>query len=452
MDHLTNVSFNPFGFERTFDELEPTDLSALRSVAEGWYVEYKRKAVNSKSIAKSLAAFANHYGGWIFYGVDGSNDGTNGADGFPGLNQEEVTLLIERLRNASKDCIIPSPYYDYKIIQGPSDEIGLPEGKSVVAVTIPTGPNTPYVHIDGRIYRRIADSSDPKSETDKSALDDLWQRGQRAQHKLTSFLEMEPELSKGEEEVSFIDVFLLPDPLEASGQKTRLNFERFASLIKDQGDTGILLDNIHPMPGGVVARQISTNNPYNLVFTWRHFSNGFSWISMPLSSGASFEADQWLRGYNQAMAMADLIAKGDYNSCVLIDLNQIVSVLFAVIKLQNLLMEEGQIKGPLYAKMVLHNVWRRIPFFDSDAYIKFATEHGLPLIQFSNHFVPPGRTFETLILLPESNTDPEELQALPLIMNIFNALGLPTATMIPAEDWWSAAERAADVNKRRSVF
>lgn len=457
---MTNVSFNPFGLEQTLENLEPGDLSVLQDVAEGWYVEYKREVVSSRNIAKSLAAFANHYGGWIFYGVNGTNDGTNVASNFPGLDTGEVSLLIERLRNASKDCIIPSPFYDHKIIRGPSDQINLPEGKSVVVVKVPSGPNTPYLHIDGRIYRRIADSSDPKPEIDRLALDHLWQRGQRARDRLTEFLEMEPELSKGEEGVSFLDIFLLPDPLEASGQTTKLTFKTFVDLINDQDRPGFSFpfDNFYSMPGGVVARQVSTNNPSNLVFTWRHFNNGFSWISVPLSSGSSVEAAQFLRGYNQSIAMSDLIAKGNYKPCTLIDLNQIISIMLAVIWQQQRLMEEGQIKGPLYAKTVLHNVWRRIPFFDTESYIQFALEHGLPLIQFSDHFVPSGRTYETLRLLPENNVESDAksplqkatVQAVPLMMDIFSALGLPPEIMIAGEDWWSAAERAAEVNKRRS--
>ncbi len=33
-------------------------------------MEYKRQEVNARSLAKSLSAFANTYGGWLFLGVE----------------------------------------------------------------------------------------------------------------------------------------------------------------------------------------------------------------------------------------------------------------------------------------------------------------------------------------------------------------------------------------------
>lgn len=163
---LSNISFNPFN--RDLEELEPSDLAVLREKAEGWFIEYKSEVVSVKKIAKSLAAFANHYGGWIFYGIKEADDGSHLAGSFPGLDRQEVSSLIESIRNAAKDVVSPSPYYDHKILDGPCSEIGLPDEKSIVVVAVPSGPDTLYIHSDGRIYRRIADSSDPKPETDRT--------------------------------------------------------------------------------------------------------------------------------------------------------------------------------------------------------------------------------------------------------------------------------------------
>ena len=78
---MINLLFNPF--DSAFDEFQPADLGKLLTVAEGWYIEYKGGLVSTKSIAKSLAAFANHYGGWIFYGVGEAGGGTHCAGYIP---------------------------------------------------------------------------------------------------------------------------------------------------------------------------------------------------------------------------------------------------------------------------------------------------------------------------------------------------------------------------------
>jgi hypothetical protein len=50
------------------------DFECLRQVREGWYVEYKREATVAAAIAKSISAFANTRGGWLFYGIDAPSD------------------------------------------------------------------------------------------------------------------------------------------------------------------------------------------------------------------------------------------------------------------------------------------------------------------------------------------------------------------------------------------
>jgi hypothetical protein len=455
---LSNISFNPFN--RDLEELEPSDLAVLREKAEGWFIEYKSEVVSVKKIAKSLAAFANHYGGWIFYGVKEADDGSHLAGSFPGLDRQEVLSLIESIRNAAKDVVSPSPYYDHKILDGPCSEIGLLDEKSIVVVAVPSSPDTPYIHSDGRIYRRIADSSDPKPETDRFTLDHLWQRGQRARDKLASFLEKEPILSEAESERSFIDIFLLPDPLGASGQSSRLTFSRFVELMSDPNAPGINMpyDNFYTMPDGFIGRWVGTNPPFNLVVTWRHFRNGFSLVSIPFSSvklDTPF-VEEWLHSYEQEKAILELIHRGRYHYGHLLNINQLIFLVLAVVRQQKRLMEEGKIREPLYAKAALHNVWRRIPLLDTETFIRFTSEYGLPVIQFNDEFAPPDKTFESLRRIPEKESPegdhPMVIQGREsalLVADILDALGLPAEEILgsPTEeflaepDWWSAALR-----------
>lgn len=457
---MIGIPYNPFN--RPFEDLEPIDLAVLREVAEGWYTEYKSMKPTTKKIAKSLAAFANHYGGWVFYGVKQTDDGTNKAESFPGLDEQEVSLLVEGARNAAKDAISPSPYYDHRILKGPCNEIGLPHGRAIVVIAVPAGPNTPYIHCDGKIYRRVADSSDPKPETDRFTLDQLWQRGQRARDRVTTFLEREPILSEGESEASFIDLFLLPDPLGASGQRSKLTFDEFVKLMTDQDtpDIRFTCDNLYTMPDGFVGRQIGANDPYRLHLAWQHFSSGFSIVTLPLSSAVIdvLGADGWLRGYKHEEVILGMIKAGHHTDSYMVDVNQLILFVLCVFGRQRQLMEAGNIRGPFYAKAALHNMWRRIPFLDTAAFIRFVDMHGFPVIQFNDEFAPPGKTYDSLRLIPDEETPGVGSQqirdALHLTADIFRALGLPAGMVVGVDDkedhWLSATKRAQDVNLRRS--
>jgi predicted HTH transcriptional regulator len=106
------TAYSPF--QKEFAELCAGDLSALRTVTEGWYVEYKREVPNASSIAKSISAFANTYGGWLFYGVQEKSRAEQVAGAFPGIPQIELDGVLQQLRQAAATLVNPSPHFDVK--------------------------------------------------------------------------------------------------------------------------------------------------------------------------------------------------------------------------------------------------------------------------------------------------------------------------------------------------
>jgi Schlafen, AlbA_2 len=97
---MDGIRYNPFG--KRLKELATEDLGRLRDVAEGWHVEYKQAPPDLASIGKSLSAFANHYGGWLFFGVKEKRDGTRTAGGFPGGSSGRcLELVLRRLKDTA---------------------------------------------------------------------------------------------------------------------------------------------------------------------------------------------------------------------------------------------------------------------------------------------------------------------------------------------------------------
>ena len=461
---MISLLFNPF--ETNLEDLQPAELGKLRTIAEGWYIEYKGSAVSPKNIAKSLAAFANHYGGWVFYGIEEAGDGSHCAGSFPGLDQQNASTLINDIKNAAKDIVTPSPYYEYRKLDGPCAEIGLPNEKSIVVVGVPVGPDSPYIHNDGRIYRRIADSSDPKPETDKIVLDNLWNRRQQTREKLYAFLETTPTLSKGEENLTYIDLFLLPDPLGYANQSVKLKFSNFVEYLSKPPTSEPTLyakfDNFFSMADGVIARQIYDNNSYNLTLTWKFYRNGFSKISIPLSSSPAIYAERWLNGYNQKSNFKKLLGQGEFDSRYILDINPLFTTILAIVRQNRFLLAKSGIIGPYFAKAALHNIWRRTPFVDTELFIDFVQKHGIPLIQFEDEFSPAGKTFETLIQLQDiKSIDDEDStkimveDAIKILLPIFNGLGLPAVALFEEEtekaenSLLDTANRAVEVTKQR---
>ena len=199
-------------FDKGISDLRPADLATLKSVHEGWYVEYKGDLINASALAKAVSAFANTYGGWLFLGVKEQSRDNSVAGEFPGIPEAAVDGALQRLRQSTATYLNPTPFFETKVIPGPCVEIGLAEGKSVVAIEIPESHTAPHVHNDGRIYRRVADGSEPKPETDRFILDQLWRRADPILEMTRKWVERDPEFSKAEAENPYVRLLLCVDP------------------------------------------------------------------------------------------------------------------------------------------------------------------------------------------------------------------------------------------------
>lgn len=257
---MRNLAYNPFG--KSLNELSTSDLGILKNIAEGWYVEYKGELITNRNIAKAISAFANHFGGWLFFGIV-SDASARTAQSFPGIPASEVATLEERIKNAVKDLIQPEPFYNHVLLRGPNSDIGLAEDRVIVAVAIPSGVNPPYI-MDGKIYRRIADSSEPKPETDRTTIDLLCERGLNARNRLEKFISEAPALSKAEKDFSSLHFIITSDPYLEAGLMYNYGFSRFAEIMSK---SPIPFDNIYTKSNGFIARQAKHNAPSNFILT-----------------------------------------------------------------------------------------------------------------------------------------------------------------------------------------
>lgn len=194
---MVNLGFNPFTKE--IKSIDKDDLEILKTVCEGWYIEYKENFTDPKKIAKSVASFANAHGGLIFIGIQ-ANAKTNTATDFLGSNIE-----LDFIHNSIRGNINPFPYYEIECVD-------IQKENPVVIIVVPSSDNPPHIHSDGRIYRRQDSSSDPLKENNRSTIDELYKKNEQLQLEKDAFRSIDYGFCKGEDEKPFLFIYINTHP------------------------------------------------------------------------------------------------------------------------------------------------------------------------------------------------------------------------------------------------
>ena len=401
-------SFNPFlvGIR----ELQAADLCRLKDVAEGWHVEYKAVVPDAKSIAKSISSFANQYGGWLFFGIAAKSGGDNTPSSYPGVPLADWPQLQERISSAVTAHLSHAPSFEVRAIQGPVPDIQLPANRAVVAVHVRRGLDAPYVHSTGRIYRRVADQSDPRPETDRAALDLLWARRDRAQEEFRDFLESEPELSKAEADAAHMDVFLFCEPVGERGVNSALTFASFAEIVGSATPDAAIhfnFNNSQSCSRGYYTRLPLQGGPLALSASLYHHFDGTTVGSMPTRTEPirSVRSNIALDKYENGAQFRRLALDAGAGDLRWVDLNFVLAAYSTFISKHHRLLKEAGIDCKSSCKSRFASLWHCVPFVDSASYIDLIRQHGLPIIPESEIWSPPGLAMDTCFLLEEHDIE-----------------------------------------------
>src|SRR5260370_35736646 len=137
--------------------LTPDDLQVLGSdsVSEGYFVEYKGILPAATKIAKSIASFANTYGGWYIVGV--TTDGHHVAQRIPGFSLDDCHDPIASLRDSIRSGVDPVPVFFPQVVT-------LAPKRALLAVYVPGEQDTTFITTSGCTCLRVSDRSDPLPE------------------------------------------------------------------------------------------------------------------------------------------------------------------------------------------------------------------------------------------------------------------------------------------------
>jgi hypothetical protein len=428
---MKTYSYKPFKEELSV--LKGPELVALKEVSEGWFVDYKVEPPNAKNLARHLAAFANERGGWLFIGVQEDERGGMTAGSFPGIPSGAVDSALVQLREASSAHLSPQVFFEQKVIHGPVSEIGLPSDQAVIIVGIPEGNSPPYVHSSGQIYRRVADQSTPKPETDRGVLDHLWNRGQRTRDRLRDFLTDLPQLSEAEKTgPARAYVYFLPS-LDFSGDRLNLTFREFAEVMSSGGPgkegISVPFDNIFTTTDGFLARQTKDNDPLLAGLSFRWWSDGRAVVHIPINVYDFGEVNLQLDPMQKEFLQ--ILRDHGYQGGRVAEMSLFGVALAATTDKYLLLRQKAGTTGSFFGKVRLCGTWRLIPFLNFRPYLEAIKKYGFPVIQDESMYCPPGTSKEFLVELSEHwEGDPKlrcVVMAFSMVCPVLQGVGIPIA-------------------------
>ena len=434
------MPFNPFK-KSLREPLAADDLDVLitDSVSEGYFVEYKGILPASNKIAKSIASFANTYGGWYIVGV--TTDGHNVAQHIAGFSLDDHHDPIASVRDSIRLGIDPVPVFFPQVVT-------LTPKRVVLVVYVPGEQDTPFITKDGRIYRRVSDSSEPVPETQRSSIDRLVEQGRDHARDFQRFCQDPRTFSKGEASTPWVNIFLSPYPLgmiERFEMTSQDGLERLLKrsrevipLVRAGDGEPTLLGNIpfqqaRVMLNSVFLKQINTNA--NQItqnsLSMELFDDGRARFFIPLRiikviDGETVSSEVRSR---QVRAVLEDHLRQDTDLFVA-KFFDLTTLWQAALVLANFYLD--WVKNDLSLihnfRVLIHGsgLWRTVAFVDDDRWAEHVRTFHLPMMANDEAKIPEERREGAIIDIDES---PESLWTtlLPLIGLMF---GLPTETLM----------------------
>lgn len=388
-------------------------LEILRDIGEGLYIEYKKDALQAPDIAKQLAAFANESGGWLFFGIEEKGPERK-AGTFSGINNKSISILTDRVRDVATQAIQPPVDFEYKVIEGPVPEIQLEKDSSILIIGIPQSFNTPHIYA-GKIYRRVADKSEPKSETDHNIIQKLWQRRENARKNLEDFTSNLPLLSEQQKDNTWIHIYLITDLF--LDENYSLKFHDFVKIMRPEFELehgGMHMDNFFPTKDGFICRHVFKNNPAYFLLSFRWWNNGNARLSIPINIYDIDSNNEIIDSYKFFKEFIFLAKTQGFSNMRIGDFSYFFHV---VVNLCNQYLEINKLiinDKPIQLRIIVSNSLRLSPFIDDKEFIDNSNNYGIPVIEDKDIYIPRKVDFDNLISYENLLTKPPEPKCLSL--------------------------------------
>lgn len=367
------------------------------AVAEGLYVEYKSELPQSRrKIANSIASFANSYGGWYIVGVK-ADDSTNTPVAFPGLDLSVYSDPISTVRDTVRHHLDPIPIFFAELV--------VQDNKGFLIVLVLGDQDKPIISSDGRIYRRDADSSSPVYETDRYAVDRLYGEGKERRNRIARFCVDPREYSKSDSG-PWLHIYLVPYP-DIVEKPAVVSVEHLKAHLKNIRESVRITYDIYDFSaevkfaavqtgyGSVTVRTTSPDLHRNQ-YTVELLTDGRARIRMPLKW--EYVAEKIAPDADNEISLSNVLktqARESADYLKLVDIGEMLVGIATVLEIYQRWL--GIIDGlsEIHYRLEFDNLWRTIPFFESEDWITFVEDCGLPII-YENEISVPRQEGELL--------------------------------------------------------
>ena len=396
------MPYNPF--DKPLGTLTPDDLQLLveRQVAEGYFVEYKSQFPSNQKVARSVASFANAYGGWYIIGVKANTQ--NQAQEICGFDLKITPDPISKVRDIVKSHTSPIPLFHQQMVT-------LPDERVVLLVYVPGDQDTPFITNDGRIYRRNNDSSDPVPENDRHTIDKLVEAGRRSDDEFAAFCQDDRTFSNSEDGMAWLRIFLShprgviakTDIILNADLQARLERTKFPVDIVGRETTWfsstIPFNVAQPRFRSVVLRHVETHRLAFNSFEMELFVDGRAKFFIPLSyfGGLGLHTPTGICS-ERVQAVFQMMAGDDpQKKTAHLHFLDVARMWLVVAWCLGYYYDWIGTNNRLFETRIaasLDGVWRSVPFFDSDEWAAQVEKSGLPVMGRDAVSIPdpPGGT------------------------------------------------------------
>ena len=387
-------------FEKELEKIDEVELQKLidHSISEGWYIEYKRdlpkyqtsQKIDNLKIAKSIGAFANTQGGWLFYGVE--SDGKNLATKLCGIDLNEYKNLPDQVSRIIAANIVPKPIYHFKTVE-------LSNNRHVFIIKVEESPTPPYITSQGIIYQRENNENNPVK--DRYIIEKLTEKAENYYESIEQFCNSDYGETKGqsEDDQPWLELYLFPKPFGHFNFKDFYSsdfFKKTADIFYSHVDCTfdfgehkkslpltLNFNSIYSSQNSLIIRPLRFDNLIYKTPTVELFDDGNLKFLMPLSH---FNSERIPEHYKYSELLTNFLENyGLYddfkNHIRMIDGVDVIYRVMLILAMYRLLLEESEfnLEASVGFRGRITNTWRKFVFFDSKDYIEKLKQYNIPL-------------------------------------------------------------------------
>lgn len=366
-------------YQRPVSAIVTADLEELKTLQEGWFVEFKERTPEPTKLARSISSFANSHGGLLVIGVK-EDQKTRRMASFAPMTRGEADLCITRAREAVTSHVAPPAYYEARAIELESLQRN-DDARWIVLISVPKGRVGPYLHSSGCIYVRVGDAAAPCPLSDLSQNERLWTEALHRKDRLKTRIEhLSQQFQKG---TPSIHVAVLADEhIAQDAQACFLEGFRKIALSSHSDSAGAIFDHVQTLDTSFVARRTERQIEADGIVWDYDYRRRLHFIQIPIAthiwSEGRFDNRADLFGIERlASKLEGMKTSGSVMVTNLLPALFFLSIILRKVKAVHALEEYS---GDLKLNASVVDAKGTVPFLGTPMYFTEADEMGVPYV------------------------------------------------------------------------